>query len=217
MSAAITIPVWAYLLLFAVVLLALGAGMWMGYGRGWDHCEEDQHYERLQAKDKGRYPAGKGRHRTGADMPGVLLELPPHSNEPCHPECFGPRCRCHRKTDDYLAYHRGEWPPPGEEAFPVPPQPPPVSEESWLAYTEQALAVVSEPATELQLVAAAPDPCCEPCDEYARLTLERVNRETAASETDSAFTRRMAVETDELIKSIRERSNYWRHLIQDQS
>ncbi len=160
MSAAIAIPVWAYLLLFAVVLLALLAGMWMGYGRGWDHCEEDQHYRRLEKK---------GRHRAGADMPGVLLELPL------------------------------------------------VSQESWLSYTDQALAVVSEPATELQLVAAAPDPCCESCDEYARLVFERVNRETAASETDSAFTRRMAAETDELIKSIRERSNYWRHLIQDKS
>ncbi len=199
MSAAIAIPVWAYLLLFAVVLLALLAGMWMGYGRGWDHCEEDQHYERL------RRPAGKGRHRTGADMPGVLLELPP------------------RPADA------------------------PVSQESWLAHSAQALAVanaadfyieddpagdeqawetgepvvvvpvVAGPVTELQLAAAAPDPCCEPCDEYARLTFERVNRETAASETDSAFTRRMAAETDELIKGIRERSNYWRHLIQDKS
>jgi len=47
MTAAIAIPVWAYLLLFAVVLLALGAGTWMGFGRGWDHCEEDEHYRRL--------------------------------------------------------------------------------------------------------------------------------------------------------------------------
>jgi len=152
MNAAIAIPVWAYLLLFAVVVLALLAGMWIGYGRGWDHCEEDQHYERLQAKNSGHHPAGKGRHRTGADMPGVLLKLPPR-----------------------------------EAAV--------VAFESWDAHTEQALAVISEPATELQLVAAAPD----------------------LRETDSAFTRRMAVETDELIKSIEERSNYWRHLIQDKS
>ncbi len=142
MNAAIAIPVWAYLLLFAVVVLALLAGMWIGYGRGWDHCEEDQHYERLRRG---------GKHRAGAGMPGVLLELPPLEFVP--------------------------------------------ADEAWLAHTEQALAVVSEPATELQLVAAAP----------------------GLRETDSAFTRRMAVETDELIKSIEERSNYWRHLIQDKS
>src|SRR6266567_2971327 len=214
MSAAITIPVWAYLLLFAVVLLALGAGMWMGYGRGWDHCEEDQHYERLQAKDKGRYPAGKGRHRTGADMPGVLLELPPRPAAAQEVWVAGEEVA---ETESWLARSAQALAVANAADFYVEDDPA-GDEQAWeTGEPVVVVPVVAGPVTELQLAAAAPDPCCEPCDEYARLTLERVNRETAASETDSAFTRRMAVETDELIKSIRERSNYWRHLIQDQS
>ncbi|SRR5216684_4764249 len=58
-------------LVILVGLFAFTIGMWVGHGKR-DEAEEAE-LDRAVA----RHPAGKGRHRTDTDMPGVLLELPP--------------------------------------------------------------------------------------------------------------------------------------------
>lgn len=50
------IPAWGYVVM---VLLANGAlliGMWIGWGRGWKHCEEEQRWAREQAKARRVHP-----------------------------------------------------------------------------------------------------------------------------------------------------------------
>ena len=50
------IPGWAYVVGVLVCAAALCTGMWAGYGRGWEHCEEDQSWAREQAKARRVHP-----------------------------------------------------------------------------------------------------------------------------------------------------------------
>ena len=50
------VPPWAYVVGGGLCLAFLFAGMWVGYGRGWDHAKEDDEWGREQAKARRTHP-----------------------------------------------------------------------------------------------------------------------------------------------------------------
>jgi hypothetical protein len=163
---------WGIAALALCAIAGLLLGMWIGYGRGWDHATEEAEWQQADARwdelaEKAARPVPV-RPPVPA-RPPAPAQAPPAGPGGRHRHPAGPR-HAGLPAAGYLSAEPGPW--GGTITVPAPAQQPP-----WDAPPPEPQTEVLEPTAVLP--GPAPDPL-----------------------TDSQFTRRMAEETDRFIKEI---------------